>query len=59
MKSLDLTEKELRRFFNVTDMDYDQLVEIATRLAKEVSRRRVIELASRNIRLKTRRYFRV
>lgn len=55
----DLSEKELRRFFNVTDMDYDQLVEVATRLAFEVNRRRKIEIISRKIRSKTRHYFRV
>lgn len=55
----DLSEKELRRFFNVDSMEYDQLVEIAVRLANEVSRRRKIETISNKIRSKTRRYFRV
>jgi hypothetical protein len=36
----DLTDRELRNFYNATDIDYDKLVDIATRLAEEVKRHR-------------------
>lgn len=55
----DISDKELNRFFDAEAMGYDELEEIAVRLANEVNRRRRVEVVSRNIRLKTRRYFRV
>ncbi len=55
----DLSDQEILRFLNSTNIDFDKLVDIASSLALEVMRRRRVEIASRNIRAKTKRYFRV